>query len=409
MLSRTLQLYQNSFRGLSREVWLLSAVLFINRSGTMVIPFLTVYLTQQLGFTKLEAGAVMTCFGIGSVAGSYFGGFLTDKIGHYRIQFWSLFLSGWMFMLLLFVKDFYSICITIFLVSVVAESFRPASMTALTAYSSTENRTRSITLIRLAINLGIAMGPAIGGLMAATIGYDGLFILDGLTCVFASLFLWRFLENKKAPPKEQNSEENVKNGELQANTPQSPYKDKIYLVFLVFVLINAVAFMQLLSTMPVFFKEHFLLNEDAIGLLLALNGFLIFVFEMPLIYLVEKRFNQLFLVAIGALLVGLCYFLFNLFPMWAGVAVVGMISLTFGEMLNFPFSNTYAMSRATDQNMGQYMGLYTMTFSIGFMFAPLLGMYLSEAYGWATMWYVMGGLNLVAFFGYLMMQKAVST
>ena len=398
MLSRTLQLYQNSFNGLSREMWLLSAVLFINRSGTMVIPFLTVYLTQELHFSYGQAGTVMMFFGIGSVVGSYLGGLLTDKWGYYKTQFWSLFLSGGMFLLLMLVKDFYSICATIFFVSVVAESFRPASMTAVTAYSKPENRTRSITLIRLAINLGITMGPAIGGLMAATIGYDGLFILDGVTCMVSSLFLWKFLENKSTQTSE---DKKVENAEMQANVLQSPYQDKIYLVFLFFVLINAIAFLQLLSTMPVYFKEHFLLNEDSIGLLLALNGFLIFVFEMPLIYLVEKRFNQMVLVALGALFVGLCYLSFNLFSFWAGIAVIGMISLTIGEMLNFPFSNTFAMSRANEQNMGKYMGLYTMTFSVGFIIAPPLGMYIADVYGFTALWYVMGGLNFVAFLGYL--------
>ena len=96
MLFKTLNLYLKSISGLSREVWLLALVTFINRSGTMVIPFLSVYMTVQLGFTIVNVGWVLFCFGLGSLTGSYLGGYLTDKIDYYWVMFWSLFAGGLM-------------------------------------------------------------------------------------------------------------------------------------------------------------------------------------------------------------------------------------------------------------------------------------------------------------------------
>jgi len=99
-------LYKSSFGGLSRNVWLLSIVMLINRSGTMVIPFLGVFLTQEEGFSILQTGYIMSFIGIGSVLGTYIGGQITDVIGHYEVQFWSLLLSGLGFLLMPFVVLF---------------------------------------------------------------------------------------------------------------------------------------------------------------------------------------------------------------------------------------------------------------------------------------------------------------
>ena len=100
MLTHTVRLYRNSFSGLSRDIWMLSLVMLVNRAGTMVIPFMTVYLTQELHFTLAQAGYVMSSFGAGSILGALLGGRLTDKVGYYPTQFWTLFLSGLLFLAL---------------------------------------------------------------------------------------------------------------------------------------------------------------------------------------------------------------------------------------------------------------------------------------------------------------------
>ena len=137
----------------------------------MVIPFMSLYLTSDLGFSLKHVGWTMSVFGLGSVIGAWLGGRLTDKIGYYPVVFWSLFLSGFMFISLQFIQSFIGFCIGIFLLMVVADTLRPAIYVALNAYSKPVNRTRSVTLIRLAINLGFSLGPAAGGIIIATSGY----------------------------------------------------------------------------------------------------------------------------------------------------------------------------------------------------------------------------------------------
>src|SRR5215208_6286045 len=190
MLQASVKLYRNAYSGLSRPMWWLALVIFINRSGTMVIPFLTVYLTSK-GYTLAQAGYVMAAFGTGAVLGAYTGGKLTDQFGHFYVQVFSLLLNGILFIVLGKMQTFWQITGCIFVLSSLGEAFRPANSAAIAAYSNESNRTRCYSLNRLAINLGWAIGPAIGGILAS-ISYSWLFWVDGITCILASLLLYVF-------------------------------------------------------------------------------------------------------------------------------------------------------------------------------------------------------------------------
>src|SRR5882762_5364907 len=193
MLGRTISLYTNAYSGLSKSTWLLSLVMLVNRSGTMVIPFMTIYLTQpSMGYSIGQAGLVMGIFGLGAICGGFMGGRLTDLLGFHRVQLVTLTGGGILFMVLGQMKNYPLICLCTFLLSVVNEAFRPANSTAIAHYCKEENRTRSYSLNRLAINLGWAVGGAIGGILAS-INYHLLFWVDGITNILAAILLRYFL------------------------------------------------------------------------------------------------------------------------------------------------------------------------------------------------------------------------
>ncbi|HMI08338.1 MAG TPA: MFS transporter, partial [Flavobacterium sp.] len=171
MLKAGLQRYFKNFHGFSREIWILAIITFINRAGTMVLPFLSKYLKEDLHFSYSRVGWVMVCFGLGSMLGSWLGGKLSDKIGFYKIMVFSLFTSGLMLLGLQFITSFGGLCVGMFLIMAVADMFRPAMFVSLGAYAKPENRTRALTLVRLAVNLGFAAGPALGGLIIMNVGY----------------------------------------------------------------------------------------------------------------------------------------------------------------------------------------------------------------------------------------------
>ncbi|WP_408641370.1 MFS transporter [Salinimicrobium sediminilitoris] len=385
-MQRLFRAYVGSFSDLRREVWLLAFITFINRAGTMVIPFLSLYLTKNRGFSLEEVGWILTFFGLGSVAGSWLGGKLVDRIGHYKTMALSLLISGVLFIFLQFPSTFWGICAGIFIVMLVADTFRPAVFVAINAYSKPQNRTRSITLIRLAINLGFSAGPAVGGLIIATAGYSGLFWVDGITCIMAGFLLLKLLHPKKA----------VENPKEIISIPKSMMKDKAYLVFIAAMILFGFVFLQYFSTMPLYYARVHFLSESHIGLLLGLNGFLIFLFEMPLIkYLEGKVRSSLFHVITGTILVSISFLLINLTG-WVGILLVGMIFLTLGEMIAFPFSNSFALKRAEGGKQGSYMAMYSIAFSIGHIFGHNSGMQLIDKFGYTLTWNVMILLSLVA-------------
>ncbi len=370
--------YLKTFEGLSREVWWLSLITLVNRAGTMVIPFLSLYLTKNMNFSFSDVGWIMSCFGLGSVAGSWLGGKLTDKIGYYKVMLFSLISTGFLFMGLQFLKTFESFCLGIFFVMLVADSFRPAMYVALSAYSKPENKTRSVTLIRLAINLGFSAGPAVGGLIIATMGYGGLFWVDGITCILAGLLLLNVLHPKSAKILDSIAIEN----------PRSAYKDRSYWIFLVAMCLFGIVFLQYFSTIPIYYKDVHLMSEQQIGLLLGLNGLLIAIFEMPLVkWLENKKNTKSGLMAIGAILIALSFLVLNLTP-WIGIVVIGMLLMTIGEMICFPFSNAFAMQRAKRGNQGEYMALYSIAFSVAHIFGHNAGLQSIDRYGFDFTWNV---------------------
>ena len=391
MLKTAFQRYINNFKGFSREIWILTLVTFINRAGTMVLPFLSKYLKEDLQFSYSEVGWIMVSFGVGSMLGSWLGGKLSDKIGFYKIMIFSLFTSGLMFFGLQYISSFVGLCIAMFLIMVVADMFRPAMFVSLGAYAKPENRTRALTLVRLAINLGFAAGPALGGLIIMSIGYKGLFWADGATCILAILIFWILVKEKKKSPyldKEHPSEV----------LTHSVFKDKPFWIFLATCVITGILFFQLFTTIPLYHKEQFNLTEFQTGLLLTMNGVLVFFLEMPIVsYIERKKINKVKVVSVGCLAMAISLFLM-LINVWAGILIIMMVFMTFAEMFAFPFSNSFAMSRAPKGHEGRYMAIFTMSFSMAHILSAKIGMEIIAYFGYQANWFFMGMLGLVGVF-----------
>lgn len=391
-----LQLYKKAFSGLSPATWYLSLVLFINRSGTMVVPFMTIYATQQLHFTLAQAGWVMVCFGAGAIAGAFAGGKITDSIGFYPLQAGALLVGGVLFMVVGLLHTFPLLCSGAFVLSLCNESFRPANSTAIAHYSSPENRTRSYSLNRFAINLGWSFGGALGGFLAGH-NYHLLFWVDGCTNILAALLLLRLLprvphqrRNKDAPHEEKAG---------------SPYRDKTYLAFIALMTVFGTCFLQLFGMQPVFLKTHWQVPEQQIGWLMAENGLMIAVVEMILVYYLENSRRPLYFVQRGILLIALAYVLLNCLPAHFATALFTTALITTGEILSLPFLNSYWISRTQPYNRGSYAALYTMAWSTAQVVAPAMGSQLAEHTSFPVLWWLVSGLCVLVSAGMWLLDK----
>jgi predicted MFS family arabinose efflux permease len=372
-------------------------IMLINRSGTMVVPFMTLYLTSPaMGYSISQAGFVFGIFGIGAFSGAWIGGRLTDKIGFYPVQLITLFGGGIMFLVLGQMKTYPLICTFTFLLSFVNEAFRPANSTAIAFYSKESNRTRSYALNRLAINLGWAAGSALGGLLAH-INYSLLFWVDGGTNIAAGILMWFTLKknlNRKLFHKDQPD---IK--------IRPVYQDKTYLYFITINIFFACCFFQLFTNLPVYFKKNLHFSEPYIGILMALNGLLIALVEMVLIYRLEGRRKELVYITIGVFIVGLSFLLLHVPGPASSIALLMIIMITLGEILAMPFMNSYWISRTHESNRGQYAALYTMTWAVAQTLGPVGGSQIADHFGFDMLWWVVGGIALAASFLYWKLYK----
>lgn len=392
MITATAKTYRNAYSGLSKQTWLLSLIMLINRSGTMVIPFMTLYLTSpEMGYSVGEAGIVFGLFGAGAFCGAWLGGRLTDKIGFYPVQLFTLTIGGILFMLLGQMKTYPLICTFTFLLSFFNEAFRPANSTAIAFYSKEENRTRSYALNRLAINLGWAVGSGLGGFLA-NINYELLFWVDGFTNIGAAILLWLLLKpvNYKPPEKRKMDDPII----------QSAYKDKTYLFFALITMLFACCFFQLFNNLPVYFSKELNFSKPFIGLLMSANGIIIALVEMVLIYKLEGKRNNMIYISMGVFLVGLSFLLLNMPGASVAVAISMIVLVTFGEILSMPFMNSYWITRTQPSNRGQYAALYTMAWSAAQTLGPMGGAQIAEHAGFNILWWTVGGLCIIASFSF---------
>lgn len=379
MMRSVIRLYADAFRGLPATVWSLSAGLFVNRAGTMVLPFLSLYLIHELGFSTAAASVILLSFGLGSVVGSYVGGWATGRVGALSVQIWSLLAGGAGFLVLGQVRGFVALLATFFVVSAISDAFRPACMAAVVEWSPPAVRTRALGLMRLAANAGMVVGPAAGGFLAG-VGYGWLFVGDGLTCWASALWLLRALRGRGLDERSRSSGERT---EVAADV-RSLWRDGTFLTLLGVVMLATLVLFQIFNTLPPYLASVYGLSERQIGLVFAWNAILIVLFEMPLIRRLEHRE--------AAPIVGLGMFLmcagFGLFPWGRGLAwaVLPVTVFTVGEMLMIPFSNVLVAARAGPGRVGQAMGMYTSVFSVALIVAPVVGFSVYERFGGTVLW-----------------------
>jgi predicted MFS family arabinose efflux permease len=324
----------------------------------------------------------MGAYGIGSISGAYIGGELSDRFDAYRVQLTSLLLSALTLLIFISLSTFYPILFCMFFYALFTDMLRPANSVATAQYSTEQNRTRSYSLMRFAANLGFAIGPAIGGIIAGTAGYLYIFVIDIISCLIAAFILSRFLKPKK------NLQLRHQEDPLPLNRSQSlsAYKDRTYLFFIFLVSLYAISFFQLFASLPVFLKQDWTWSEERVGLLLALNGLFIVVFEMPYMRRIEGKYNPWLMMSWGgaALILGYLFIILNYQSLLIALLVIVLFSLS--EMFAMPFMTQYAISRPSVDRRGQYMALYSMAYGVAHAVAPLGALMVADKYGFIPMY-----------------------
>lgn len=365
-------------RGLPREAWLLAAAILINRSGTMVLPFLVLYLTRSLSLPPGRAALAMAMYGIGAILTAPVAGRLADRLGPRRIVTASLFASGLLLLTYPLLRSFASILWMTLLWSVASEALRPASLAWMSDLVPPERRRAAFALTRLAVNLGMSLGPAVAGFVVQ-VSFTAIFVLDAATSLLAGAILMlargrgfaRAAPPTAAPPS-------------AAAAGRPAYLDARFLFFILAILPVEIVFFQHHSMLPLFLVRDLGLRESSYGLLFTLNTLLVILIEVPLVAALSD-WSYRATLSLGSVLIGAGFGALVLAQGFSGVAATVVI-WTFGEMIFLPGSAAYAAEAAPAGRRGEYIGLYSMSFSGAFALAPWLGALLMESLGARTLW-----------------------
>lgn len=373
---------------LPREAWLLFWTNLANRAGMMVLPFLILYLTTERGLSAARAGVVLAAAGITTIVAAPIAGRLADRIGSLPVMRVSLATAGLLLFVYPFARTFWQLIAITILWSFFDVSFRPSSLKLMTESVQPVHRKSAFALVRLAINLGMSVGPALGGFLAA-VSFKAIFWVDGATSIIAALILLLFRADRitrvDTNPAKQKSSAKI-----------SLLRDAPFLVFLFGNFLIAFVFFQHEGALPLYLVKTLHQSPAFYGMLFTMNTLVIVALEIPLNSLTALWPHSRSLGVGGALItIG-----FGALAVADSAALVILTVLlwTFGEMLLFPSLSAFLGDIAPAEASGFYMGAYTTSSQLGFALGASFGAYLFAGIGAPAVWLVMLAVGSVGTF-----------
>ena len=346
----------------------------------MAIPFLVLYLTRELGWSAPRAGLALGVYGAGSIIAAPISGRLCDLIGGLPIIRASLIGAGIILLMIPFAESFPVVIALVLAWSLVSEGGRPATLALVADLVPNEQRKPAFALIRLAINLGMSVGPAAGGFIAAY-SFRSIFLVNAVASLAAGLFL--VAVPMKGATHIRHLDAGSNDGRPGA-ARTAVLGDRRLLVFLFATFLASAVFFQHEGALPLFLVQDLHLSTAFYGMLFTINTLMIVALEVPL-NAATAHWPHRWALAAGALLFALGSGLFGL----AGgpqMIVLGIVVWTFGEMMLFPQASAYVADIAPPHRRGSYMGAYYFAFSIAFAVAPWAGTTVFAHFGATILW-----------------------
>ena len=384
----------NPWKGLAKlpsRVWILCGCTLVNRMGTMALPFLALFLIQGCRWTPQAASTAMLVYGAGSIGSAPLWGKLADRMGHTRMLALSLWGSGAFLLVIPFAPTRILLLLAIFLWAVLTQAFSPSSMALLTDLAPPEQRRAVFALHRLVTNLGLALGPALGGIIASY-GFRWVFWTDGATTLAsATLLMLCFApgEVQLAPREDQD----LSHG-------RSAWRDRGFLYLLLGFFPVLLVFSQTGGVLPLWVVNSLGFTPRFFGLLFTLNTIMIVLLEVAL-NLATAHWPHQRLFVLGSLLFAVGFGVTGLVRSHTGLLATVVI-WTFGEMIMLPASSDAVALIAPPHRRGEYLGLFSFTIALAMAMGPWLGI---MAYAHASSASVWAGCGVAGAISALMLSR----
>lgn len=365
----------------------------------MVWPFLTIYLRDKLNIPLTTVTLLLTVQSGSGLASTFFAGPIADRLGRRGVMLVSMSVTSLTYLGMILASNLQSWLVLMMVMGAFNPIYRIGSDAVVADVIEPERRPNAYALLRMIVNLGITIGPAVGGFIA-TISYTYVFsIAAGASLIFALLILF------KVPETMPDRSTRLNNDGTHATSGYSEVlRDRLFLTFCAIYALAGVAYVMFMVLLPVYAKENYGVIESQYGFIMATNAAMVVLFQ----YLVTNRtlrFSRWHVLGVGALFYAVGVGSVALGQGFAAF-LLSMVILTIGEMMMMPTATALTADLAPHQMRGRYMGIYSLTFGIGIGIGPVFGGLLNDHISPHAIW--IGGmiLALSASLGFVLLARA---
>ena len=385
-----------------RHFWTLLFATFIDSLGTSILfPFFTLYITQKFGVGMTTVGMIFGTFAVTSMVGSTIGGALADRLGRKPLILFGLVVSAISSLWLGLVNEIELFFAGAIFVGLFTNMGGPARQAMIADILPEEQRAQGFGLFRVVVNLSAAIGPAIGGFLAAR-SYLSLFLTDATISIFVAILLFIILPETRIASK---SKEKESMGQTFGGYG-TVLRDKFFMFFWLASALSTLVYIQMNGTLAVYLRDIHSVSLQSFGAILSLNAGMVVLFQ----FFITRRYAkypELAVITVGALLNAIGFALYG-FVATYGLFLLAMAIITTGEMLWAPISQSIVARLAPDDMRGRYMAFYGFSFAVPFAIGPLLAGLVIDYYDPNWVWYAGGifGLISAAMFGLMYIRSS---
>jgi MFS family permease len=398
------QKLQRVFTEFPSQFWILVGATFIDRlGGAMLFPFFTLYMTRKFGLSMTQVGVFFFLFAISSVVGSMIGGALTDRLGRKWMLLFGLTMSALSAVLMGITNQIEIFLLVVIVVGMLADAGGPAQQALVADLLPEDKRAEGFGILRVVFNLAVVIGPLVGGLLASQ-DYLLLFIADAITSsITAAIVFFALKETRPTAPKEE--------GEPQESMLQTfagygvALRDKAFVWFLGASALMVLVYIQMNTTLAVFLRDNYGVNEQGFSYILALNAAMVVLFQFPITHWVA-RYRPLLVMTAGTLLYAIGFAMYGFVSLYF-FFLVAMVIITIGEMMVSPVGQAIVAQFAPEEMRGRYMAVFGFSWVIPFAIGPFFAGLVLDNLNPDWLWYAAGVLGIIAAAAFYLLEQRV--
>jgi MFS family permease len=400
MLKDTIQKISKLYHEYPRTFWTVIIITFIDRiGGSLLFPFFALYITSKFNVGMTDVGVLFAAFSVSSFAGSAIGGALTDRFGRKGVIMFGLIASSFSTLAMGLIGTFHTFFFLALFVGILTDVAGPAHQAMIADILPEEKRADVYGILRVAFNLSVVIGPAIGGLLASR-SYLLLFLSDAVISLLTAILIAIFLPETKPQahpdaPKETVARSFVGYGQVFRNTA--------FMLFLGAVLLQVFTYMNMNTTLGVYLRNVHGTPESGYGLLLSINAAMVVLMQFPITRRITK-YPPMLMMAAGTFLYVIGFSMYGFVTTYA-LFVLAMVIITIGEMVVAPVSQALVASFAPEEMRGRYMAVSGFSWGIPFAVGPYLAGLIMDGPKPYLLWYVAGFIGMLSTFAFLVLYR----